>query len=284
MRCGLRGGACAGSSGGQDEYRTAQPLLAIRLASRNEPQSRRRYALHLTPRRRKRPVRAPPTAGACRCVSRYRFDALKLFVFHRHERMLCFRLRDAISSCLRAPAARAADGAREPITFRAGPDRSSRVAHPCRSPVAVRSTMSAHFLAFDLGAESGRAMLGRLHAASCHAAGGPPVPERAGPRRTARCSGTSLRLWHEMRRGARACAADSAARRASASTPGAATTRSSASAATCSRIRITIATRAPTAMMDAVFERVSRERIYAIDRHPVPADQHALPALRGLPR
>ena len=102
------------------------------------------------------------------------------------------------------------------------------------------------FLAFDLGAESGRAMLGRLRAGVldltevCRFAN-EPVREHGS------LHWDVLRLWLEMQRGLERVATDGAGSTASASTPGAAITRCSASTASCSAIRITTATRAPTA-------------------------------------
>jgi hypothetical protein len=84
-------------------------------------------------------------------------------------------------------------------------------------------SVTAQFLAFDLGAESGRAILGRLRA------GVLDVSE------IDRFSNEPVRDHGSLRS------------TASASTGGAAITRSSANAAICSKTRITIATRAPTA-------------------------------------
>jgi len=80
--------------------------------------------------------------------------------------------------------------------------------------------VSDTYLAFDLGAESGRAMLGTLQGGTLD------LREiRRFPNEPVRQNGSLywdvLRLWHEVT-----------------------TTRSSASAATCSRTRITIATSA----------------------------------------
>ena len=52
----------------------------------------------------------------------------------------------------------------------------------------------------------------------------------------------------------------------------------------CSRTRITIATRAPTASWTTRLAARAARRDLRDHRHPVPAVQHALPALRRLPR
>ena len=104
--------------------------------------------------------------------------------------------------------------------------------------------VGAHFLAFDLGAESGRAMLGRLRAgvldiSEIHRFVNEPV------RQNGSLHWDVLRIWLELKQGMERAAGTRS--RASASTPGAATTRSSASRACCFRTPITIATSGPTA-------------------------------------
>src|SRR5438067_9650879 len=76
-------------------------------------------------------------------------------------------------------------------------------AFPTRSGILgprMRTAQGKHFLAFDLGAESGRAMLGRLHAGvldltQIHRFPNEPV------RQNGSMHWDILRLWLEMQRG-----------------------------------------------------------------------------------
>ena len=122
---------------------------------------------------------------------------------------------------------------------------------------------SSHFLAFDLGAESGRAMLGRLRAGTCsivtevHRFANEPV------RQNGSLHWDVLRLWLEIKRGLERASSD-ARSTASASTPGAATTRCSASAARSLENPYHYRDARTDGVMEEVFTRVSREDIYDI--------------------
>ena len=141
--------------------------------------------------------------------------------------------------------------------------------------------MTNRFLAFDLGAESGRAMLGRLRGGvldvrEIHRFANEPV------RQNGSLQWDILRLWLEMRRGLdrvdgppldsvgvdtwgcdyallgeRGDLLENPYHYRDARTDG---------------------------VMEAVFERVGARRDLRRHRHPVPAVQHALSALRRLPR
>ena len=100
--------------------------------------------------------------------------------------------------------------------------------------------------------------------------------------RTARCTGTSsgsgTRCGDRFERGRRRPASP-----ASASTRGAATTRCSANAANCCRTPIHYRDSRTDGVMEAVFKRVSGRRDLWRHRHPVPALQHPVSALRRVP-
>ena len=88
-------------------------------------------------------------------------------------------------------------------------------------------------------------MLGRLDARSARRQRNPPFRQRAGAAERLAALGHPPSLARDQ--AGRWSARPARQSKASASTPGAATTRSSASRASCSRTRITIATSAPTA-------------------------------------
>jgi len=101
--------------------------------------------------------------------------------------------------------------------------------------------VSRYFLAFDLGAESGRAMLGRLRGGvidvqEVHRFANDAV------RQNGSLQWDILRIWQEMRR---ALDLVTVPIESVGVDTWESTTRCSARTATCSRIRITIATRAP---------------------------------------
>ena len=119
-------------------------------------------------------------------------------------------------------------------------------------------------VAIDLGAGSGRAMLGRVDGDGVVARGGPPFPLRAG-----RLGGRlrwpfeSILDGHQAGAAARAGAVVARAGRsvrAWASTRGASTTGSSTRAAGCSRTRSATATTAPTARSSACCARCRAAR------------------------
>ena len=139
---------------------------------------------------------------------------------------------------------------------------------------------TTNFLAFDLGAESGRAVVGqfdgdRLTLTELHRFPNGPVPG-AGPSalgRPAPLGRDEDRVWH-------LCQQYGSERwRASASTPGASTSPCSARKRRAARQpATTTATPAPTACSRQPFERRAARRDLRAHRHPVHAVQHALPA------
>ena len=140
---------------------------------------------------------------------------------------------------------------------------------------------SAHFLAFDLGAESGRAMLGRLRAgvldvSEIHRFVNEPV------RQNGSLHWDVLRLWLEMKRGMERAAA----------TP---IESVGVDAWGCDYALVGeqgvllqnpyhYRDKRTDGVMDAVFERVTADADLRRHRHPVPAVQHALSVVRRLPR
>ena len=122
----------------------------------------------------------------------------------------------------------------------------------------VPPCLSPRYAAVDLGATSGRVFTGRLQGGrvaleEVHRFDNRPV------RCPTACAGTSCTC---SRRRSRGCAARGRSR-ASASTPGASTTRCSTRAAACSACRSTTATRARTGMVERAFARVPAAELYA---------------------
>ena len=140
--------------------------------------------------------------------------------------------------------------------------------------------MSAHFLAFDLGAESGRAIVGRLRAdlldiREIHRFPNEPV------RQNGSLQWDILRLWLEMRRGLERL-------------DGTGVDSLGVDAWGCDFALIGESgdlvqnpyhyrDARTDGVMDAVFKLVPADEIYGDHRDPVPALQHPLSALRRLP-
>ena len=165
-----------------------------------------------------------------------------------------------------AMARQRAGGAIDPVAaYRAsGYRRKKAEERPAVGSPGRRHRLSApsRHLAFDLGAGSGRAVLGRVGEDGLELDGAPPLPLPAGGRRRAACAGPSRRSSAGVEAGL-ARAREAAARgrsRASASTRGASTTASSTRRAACSRTRSPIATTARTARSSACCARCRARR------------------------
>ena len=123
---------------------------------------------------------------------------------------------------------------------------------------------TSNYLALDLGAESGRGLLGRFDGERLDAGGGPPLPQRAGPDARHAPLGPAPALRGDQDGAAQGGRRRTAGSTASASTPGASISAWSAGARRCWATRSTIATPGPTGCSKRPFERVPRERIYEI--------------------
>ena len=133
---------------------------------------------------------------------------------------------------------------------------------PARCAWRRSSTLpdAPRYAAVDLGAESGRVVARRAARRPRRARGGPPLPQPAGAPARRPALEPAAPVHGDRSTG---CARAAAGSPASASTPGASTTRCSTAAAACSACPSTTATRAPTGMVARAFERVPREELYA---------------------
>ena len=121
-----------------------------------------------------------------------------------------------------------------------------------------------HYLAFDLGAESGRAMLGTLEGGRLALEELHRFSEHAGARVRCALLGHAAALARDPARpGHRRTRSGSCRSPASASIPGASISRCSARMARWPTIRATIAMRAPTACMEKLFAVVPRAEVFA---------------------
>ena len=121
-------------------------------------------------------------------------------------------------------------------------------------------------------------MVGRVAPGRRRAERGAPVPQRAGARWAAPCTGTCSALYRGVLDGLRR---RRAGRQPSASTPGPSTTGCSTRPARCWATRSTTATPAPTAWRTKLHATVPGRALYAATGAAAAAVQHALPARRG---
>ena len=203
----------------------------------------------------------------------------------RHPRGQARRvLRAADAAQARGPArARRGGGLR---ADRRRPEPDDRAAHPGRRrgrgrvPAVTRDGPARR--AVDLGASSGRVIVGRVGAGHARARRGPPLPERARSRCPTACTGTSLRL---SARSSTACGAAGRAAGGDLASVGGRHVGDRLRAARRGRgarsaSRSTTATRADRAAVAARPRRHPARARCTRGPAPVPAVQHDLPAGR----